>query len=78
MALYSDLLLDVDVLAFVLECAIGFVVRWRSCTTESYCEAVADAEACERLLFGVLRFEGPDFEDEGGIEDEEVEGDGSW
>jgi len=78
LALYSDLLLDADVLAFVFEGAVGFVVRWRSCTSESYCQAVADAEARERLLLRMLRFKGPDFEDEGGIEDEEVEGYGRW
>jgi hypothetical protein len=72
--LNSDLLFDADVLAFVFEGAVGFVVRGRSCSAKCHCQAVADAEAGEGLLLGVLRLEGADFEDERSIEYEEVEG----
>jgi hypothetical protein len=78
LAFYADLLLDADVLALVLECAVRFVVRGGACTAKGYRETVAYAEAGERLLLSMLRFECSDLEDEGGIEDEEVEGYGRW
>jgi hypothetical protein len=72
--LNSDLLFDADVLAFVFEGAAGFVVRGCSCSAKCHCQAVADAEASERLLLGMLWLEGADFEDERSVEYEEMEG----
>jgi hypothetical protein len=72
--LNSDLLFDADVVAFVFEGAVGFVVRGRSCSAKCHCQAVADAEAGEGLLLGMLRLEGADFEHERSVEYEEVEG----
>jgi hypothetical protein len=78
LAFHPELLLDANVLAPELECAVSFVVSGRSSAAQSYGEAVADAEASEGLLFCVLWFEGADFEDKGSIEDEEVEGYRGW
>jgi hypothetical protein len=78
LAFYADFLLDADVLSFVLECSVVLIVDWCSSTAERYGQAVADAEASERLLLSMLRLEGADFENEGGVKDEEVKGDGGW
>jgi hypothetical protein len=73
LALDADFFLHADVLSLVLESAVGFVVGGRSRTAEGYCQAVAEAEASKRFLFGLLRFDGADFEDKSSIKHEEVE-----
>ena len=78
LAFDSDLLLHADVLAFIFECAVGLIVMWCSRTAKGHCQTVADAEASERLLLGLLGFQSADFEDKGSIEYEQVEGDGGW
>jgi hypothetical protein len=78
LALNPDLLFDANVLPLVLERAISFIVSWRTRTAECDCQAVADAEASERLLLGLVRFEGADFEDESSVEYEEVKGYCGW
>jgi len=48
LALHSYLFFYTNVMTSVFECAVGFVVCRRSCSTERRCEGVAKAEAGER------------------------------
>jgi len=48
LALHPYLFSYTNVMVSVFECAVGFVVRRRSCSTKRRCEGVAKAEAGER------------------------------
>jgi len=75
LAFDTDLLFHADVLAPVLERAVGLIMGRGARAAKGDCEAITDAEAGERLLFGLLRLECADFQDEGSVENEQVEGD---
>lgn len=74
LAFNPDFLFDADVLASEFECSIRFVVTGCSRAAKSHCQTVANAEACEGLLLGLLGFEGAHFEDKGSVEHKKVEG----
>lgn len=75
LAFDTDLLLHADILAPVLERAVSLIVGGGARAAEGHCEAITDAKAGERLLFCLLRLERADFQDEGSVKNEQVEGD---
>jgi hypothetical protein len=79
LALDPYLFFDADVLVFVLERAIGFVVCRRSSAAECGGECAADTEAGKRrVISGMLWFERADFKHQSGVEDEQMKGDICW
>jgi hypothetical protein len=75
LAFDADLLLHADVLALVLERAVSLIMCRGTRAAKGDREAITDAKARERLLFCLLRLECADFQDEGSVENEQVEGD---
>lgn len=70
--LHTNFFFDAHILALVFEQPVGFIVNWSSRAAQRNCQAVSDAESCERLLFAMLWFEGAQLEDKSSIKDEEV------
>jgi hypothetical protein len=73
LAFDANLFFHANILPLVLEGAVRLVVSGHPRPAECYRETVADAEAGERFLLGLVRFDGANFEYKSGIEYEEVE-----